>query len=108
MLAFLLLVAAFSLGTAFLGWWSLMPIALLWALMARPGARAGWLAFFSAGAAWGILLAITACRGPLALLADKLSGIMHVPVFVLTLVVILFPMLLAGSAAGLVTALRGK
>ena len=56
----------------------------------------------------GNLLAIDAVSGPVGLLGARLAGVMRVPAVVLVLVTLLFPALLAWSAATVVSLAFGK
>jgi hypothetical protein len=95
-------VLATALGTWLIGWTA----PLLWGALAgllwstRRPARA--VAIQSA-VAWGLLLLFMAARGqPVGVLAARLAGAMQVPVWALILVTLLYPAVLAASAAWLV------
>ena len=103
----LLLVAAFGLATALLGWWTVPVLGALWGLAATGGRL--WLgAALAAAAAWAVLLTLTALAGPVGELAVKLGGVMGVPGVFLVLLTLLFPALLAGSAAELAASARRR
>jgi len=107
--SFAVLVAAFALA-AKLGWWTVPLVGALWALLRPPLARPALTAALAAGLAWLLWLTFDAVRGEGALgtLATRLSGLLRLPVPVLFLVAILFPALLAWSAAALGGGLAGS
>ena len=100
LLAWLTLTVLIAAATAMLGWW-MVPVlgGISGALMAaerRPVLFAG-----SAGAAgWAILLAGTAMFGSVGLVAQKVGAIFGMPGVAFITLALLFPALLAGSAAG--------
>ena len=87
---------------------SIAAIGALWALVAPPWRWIGFRASLAAGLAWGLLLLWMSTRGPLLTLADRLAGIFSAPSAVVLVLPILFAMLLSGSAAALVAALRPR
>lgn len=104
---FILVVAAMCAGTWFAGWWTVPVVAAAWAVADR-GDRALPLRAGLAGiTAWGLLLAGqlgVADLGRLAEVVGRVLGVGAGPVVVLTLV---FPALLAASAASVVRAAIG-
>lgn len=99
-------LAAFVVGSVLFAWYNVPAI----------GAVCGWYsvgrrpvltAAVAAGLSWNLLLALTATRGPIVELARLLGDVMSVPVAVPYLMVLLFPAMLGGSAAGLAAAVRG-
>ena len=101
----LLLAELFAVATYAFGWWTVPIIAVLWALLSRD-ARPASIAAFCAALGWGTLLALDVVRGPVATMASRLGGVMGVPSVVLILLTLVFPAILAWSAAALVTAFR--
>ncbi len=100
LLAWLTLAVLIAVATAMLGWWTVPVLGgLSGALMAaerRPVLFAG-----AAGAAgWAILLAGTALFGSVGVVATKVGAIFGLPGVVFIALALLFPALLAGSAAG--------
>lgn len=95
----LLLGAAFALGGWAAPWWGVAVIAAAAALgrVATPGKIA-----LGAGLGWGALLALGAARAPVGKLAAMLGALLHTPAAVLVLLTVLFPALLAWSAAATV------
>ncbi len=106
--SFLALVAAFALAS-WLGWWGVPAVAALWGLL-RPGT---WRPILSAALAasfgWGfwLLLDWMQGQGALARLGSRVGTVMQVPFPLLLLLTLLFPALLAWSAAALSCGLAG-
>lgn len=100
------LLVAFGLATVFGGWWTLPIVAAIWTL-ARPGARRPEVTVgLAAAAAWAALLLWLGASGSVGTLARLLGGIFGTPAVVVVALTLIFPALLAGSAASLVAALR--
>ena len=97
----LLLAEAFAVATYGIGWWSVPIIAAAWALFSSDAKSARFAALCAAGG-WATLLLLDVAKGPVAAMASRLGGVMGVPSVVLLLVTLLFPALLAWSAAALV------
>lgn len=108
LLGYALLVAAFMVGTVWLGWWSVPVIAAAWAWIAAGTRRPVLAAALAAGSSWVALLGWgwTASRGGASALTGMLAGVMRVPAGALIVVTILYPVLLAASAAQLALAAR--
>ena len=106
--AFLLLVAAFVLGS-WVGWWTVPAVAALWGWLRPAVPRPILSAALAATLAWALWLAADLVRGhgALAVLAGQLGAIMRVPPPALYVVTLLFPALLAWSAAALACAAAG-
>ena len=100
----LLLAEGFAVTTFGLGWWSVPVVAALWGMASADRFRAR-NAAFCAAVGWATLLLIDAARGPVAVMASQLAGVMHLPVSVLYLATLIFPAILAWSAAALVPSL---
>lgn len=100
------LFVAFVLGTAFVGWGSVPVVAGAWGIVNAHSRKPWRSAAIAAAAAWASLLLLSATRGPLLALAGLLGGVFGLPGFVVILLALIFPMLLAWSAAGLASALR--
>ena len=98
--AFLLLVAAFALGS-WVGWWTVPAVAALWGWQRPSVPRPILAAALAAPLAWGVWLAVDAVRGGGAagVLAGELASVMRLPAPALVLITLLFPALLAWSAA---------
>ena len=102
---FLVLVAVNLAGTEVLGWWAVPVIAALWGFLlprSHPTgsiARNALSAAAAAGISWAVLLAWAASRGPVTELARQLGEIMHLPLWALLAINLLFPAALAWSAA---------
>ena len=100
--AFLLLVLAFA-GASWLGWWSVPLVAALWGLL-RPGfPRPILAAGLAALAGWAVWLGIDFIVAPDALTRSgaHAAAILRIPSALFILVTLLFPALLAWSAATL-------
>lgn len=103
---FLLLTEAFAVATYAVGWWGVPVLALICGLAVEPKARPLGFVSLCAAAGWASLLLLDAARGPVGELAHKFGGVMNLPPFVLILVTLLFPALLAWSAASVGVAVR--
>jgi len=103
---FLLLTEAFAVVTYAVGWWGVPVLALICGLAVDPKARALRFVALCAPAGWASLLLLDAARGPLGELARRFAGVMGLPPLVLILITLLFPALLAWSAASIGVAIR--
>jgi hypothetical protein len=104
---YVLLAEAFAVTTFGLGWWSVPLVAILWALVSSDSRRAR-NAGYAAAAGWATLLVLDAVRGPVGTMAAQLGSVMRVPAIALYALTLLFPALLAWSAAALVPSLRNR
>ena len=103
-----LLALAFGLGTYAFGWWAVPVVALAWGAMSGPVRRVAVRAGVAAALAWALLLLAPGLMGdPVISFGRKLAGAMQVPVWALWVVELVFPFLVAWSAALLGSALRG-
>jgi hypothetical protein len=100
-----LLSELFAVGTYALGWWTVPVIALLWAFLTRDANRAMFAALCAA-LGWTTLLLLDLARGPVLTMASRLGGVMGIPSMALLAVTLVFPALLAWSAAALAVNLR--
>lgn len=100
-----LLAEAFAVATFGLGWWSVPIVAAAWALISSDPKRARVAAICAAGG-WASLLALDILKGPVITMGNQLGTIMSLPPVVLYLLTLLFPALLAWSAAALVPSWR--
>jgi len=103
-LKYLLLAEGFAVTTFGLGWWSVPIVAAFWGMASADRFRAR-NAALCASVGWATLLLIDAARGPVAVMASQLAGVMRVPAPVLYLATLIFPAILAWSAAALVPSL---
>ena len=103
----ILLAEAFATATFGLGWWTVPLIAALYSLISSNPKRARPAALCALGG-WATLLALDTIKGPVPAMASKLGGVMGVPSIVLVILTLLFPALLAWSAAALIRSLRGS
>jgi hypothetical protein len=92
----LLLTIAFTIATRVLGWWGVPLTAAAWGAISNGQAVS---AAIAAGLAWAGLLMRDAAFGPLGTLASDIGALFHAPPAVLIVVTLLYPMILAWSAA---------
>ena len=102
---YLLLAEAFAVATFAAGWWAVPIVAAIWGLVSTDARRARDAALCAA-VGWAILLLLDAARGPVGVMAAQLGDIMGLPASVLYLLTLVFPALLAWSAAALMPMLR--
>ena len=102
-----LLAEAFAVATFGLGWWTVPIIAALYALASTNPKRARTAGLCALGG-WATLLLLDAAKGPVGTMATRLGGVMGLPGVVLLLLTLIFPALLAWSAAALMPSLRGS
>ncbi|MEO5580962.1 MAG: hypothetical protein ABIR58_09900 [Gemmatimonadaceae bacterium] len=105
---FLLLSEAFAVATFGLGWWSVPVVAALWGIFGTPASRQALFAALCATFGWASLLALHAARGSIGAVAAQISEVMRLPSGVLYALTLLFPALLAWSAAALASGLRDR
>ncbi len=105
---FALIVAAMAAGTWFVGWWTVPVIAAVWAIVERADRTLPLRAAGAGLAAWGLLLAAQLPGGSLERLATAVGAAMGVGALPLVVLTLIYPALLAASAAGLVRALAGR
>jgi len=106
LLLLVFLTAAMLLGTIGLGWWTVPLLGAAWGASGPINRRLATSAALAGALAWALLLAGSAFGGPVGQLAGTLGGIFRLPGFIVILLTLLFPALLAGSAAALAAALR--
>jgi hypothetical protein len=106
MILWFVLLAVFALATAAVGWWTVPIVAAAWGLTRPSGSGSWWTAALAASASWAVLLAATAMRGPVVELASVIGGVFKLPGFAMIFLSLLFPALLAGSAAELTAVLH--
>ena len=97
---FILLAELFAVATYALGWWTVPIVAALWAMFSRDSNRA-LVASVCAAGGWASLLLLDFAKGPVPAMAAKLGGVMGVPDFVLLIMTLVFPALLALCSAAL-------
>ncbi len=105
-LTFPALLVAFGLATVFGGWWAVPIVAAIWTLAQPKARRPGPTAGLAAAAAWAALLLWLGVSGSVGTLARLLGAIFGAPAVVVIASTLIFPALLAGSAASVVAALR--
>ena len=94
--------AAMAALTWLLGWWGVLVAAAIVGFVFRAEGGGGWRVGLAAACAWGALLAVDAAAGPFAVVAHTLGGVLGVPALVLVLLTLVFPAVLAWSAATVV------
>ncbi len=105
---FAMIVGAMAAGTWFVGWWTVPVIAAVWAIVDRTDRTLPLRAAGAGIAAWGLLLAAQLPGGSLERLAIAVGTAMGVGALPLVVLTLLYPALLAASAAGLVRALAAR
>lgn len=104
---FVLAVAAMALGTWYIGWWTVPVVGALWAFVAATDRTLPLQAALAGVNAWGILLALRMPGGGVERVADSVGALLSIGGAALIALTLLYPALLAASAATLVRALRG-
>jgi hypothetical protein len=102
-----LLAEAFAVATFGLGWWTVPIIAALYAIASTNPHRARTADLCAVGG-WATLLLLDALKGPVGAMATRLGGVMGVPAVILLLLTLIFPALLAWTAAATASSLRGS
>jgi hypothetical protein len=107
-LSVLVLAVVLAVATVFLGWWAVPVVGFLWGLLTARLLRwpAG-AAALAAMLAWAALLGMDAMGGRLAGLGTLFGSIAKLPPGVFFALSLVFPALLAWSAAALGADLRG-
>jgi hypothetical protein len=101
----LILTAVMVLGTGVLGWWAVPVLGLVYGAW-RGAGRAAAVAGLSALLGWSALLAWNWFEGPVAELAASLGTVIGLPARALLLATVLFPAVLAWTAAVVGAAIR--
>jgi hypothetical protein len=100
----LLLTIALSTATRVFGWWGVPLTAALWGVLSTGD---GTSVAVAAGLAWAALLGHDAALGRLGMLASDIGRLFGLPPAVLIVLTLLYPMLLAWSAAVVSGAVTG-
>jgi hypothetical protein len=95
----LVLAVIMALATWICGWWGIAVVALVAGAVYRMQSGRAWRVALAASESWAALLVIDALMGPFAHVAGTLGGAMSIPAPALLIVTLLFPALLAWSAA---------
>ncbi|MDB4917349.1 MAG: hypothetical protein JWM95_4993 [Gemmatimonadetes bacterium] len=93
------LVAAMALATWICGWWGVALVGIATGVLYRARGGRAWHAALAATMSWALLLIADAIAGPFAHVASTLGGAMSIPAGALLMATLLFPALLAWSAA---------
>ncbi|MEO8576643.1 MAG: hypothetical protein ABI556_08090 [Gemmatimonadales bacterium] len=99
------LAEAFAVTTYGLGWWSVPVVAAIWAIVSSSPVRARVAALCAAGG-WATLLLLDMAKGPVLTMGTQLGAVMNLPSIVLYLLTLVFPALLAWTAATIVPSMR--
>jgi hypothetical protein len=103
---FVLITEAFAVATFALGWWIVPVFALILGMTLDRDRGPVRYAALCAAAGWLSLLLLDAARGPLMELATRFAAVMKIPSSALIALTLLFPALLAWSAATIGKALK--
>lgn len=94
-----------AVGTVILGWWSVAVVGAVRGLAPRSG-RCGLEAGAGAALGWGALLAWSAARGPVWLLAVRVGAVFGAPGWAFLGLTAIFAALLSASAAEVASGVR--
>lgn len=86
-------------GTILLGWWSVAAVGIVSGLVSRPGRAAVLETGCGAAFGWAAILAGSAVSGPVWVVAQRVGPVFGMPGWGFLAVTMVFPALLAGSAA---------
>jgi hypothetical protein len=98
--------AAMAAFTWLLGWWGMLLAASLVGFVHFRVGGGGWRVALAGAAAWGALLLADVAAGSFGTVSRTLGGVLRVPGPALVLLTLVFPALLAWSAATLVAGAR--
>lgn len=101
------LVIAFALATWAGGWWTVPIVAFVAGTRERSGGARPSAIALAAAVAWGVLLIASSTSAAFGTLVRELAGIMALPGVAIVLLTLVFPALLAWSAAALAGVLFG-
>lgn len=101
-------VAAMAAGTWFVGWWTVPLVGAVWAYAAAGDRTLPLQAALAGVNAWGILLALRMPGGGVERVAAAVGPLLSIGGPALIALTLLYPALLAASAATLVRAVRGN
>lgn len=96
-----IVAAAMAALTWLVGWWTVVPVALVAGYLRRDQRGSAGRVALAAAEAWGALLLLDVITGPLGTLSRVLGGVMGVPALALVAITLSFPALMAWSAATL-------
>lgn len=99
-LRFLILAVVIALGTVLVDWWIVPIVGLAYGLVSRRSRAPATVAALAGAVAWGGYLAIIGFGGaPVAAFGGNLARSLEMPVWLPHVATMVFPALLAGSAA---------
>ncbi len=107
-LGILMLAAAFAAGTAAVGWWAVPVLAFAWGWVADRAKRPALVAGTSALVGWGLLVLWDATGPAFRDVASGVGFVLKTGSSGFVEIVLLFPFLMALSAAGAANALRSE
>ncbi len=102
------LAIAVGAATVGLGWWAVPLVGALWGVVA---ARETWpvtTIAAAAGLSWVVLLGWAAVQGPVLGVANTLGATVSLPGWGVLLLAVVFPTVLAGSAAGVAGTIKKR
>jgi hypothetical protein len=99
-LRFLILAVVIALGTVLVDWWIVPVVGLAYGLVSRRSKAPGTVAALAGAVAWGGYLAIIGFGGaPVGSFGGNLARSLELPAWLPHVATMVFPALLAGSAA---------
>ena len=106
MIFVLIVTAAMAALTWLIGWWGVLLAALIVGFVFYAEGGGGWRIALAAALSWGALLGVNAASGSAGAVAATLGGVIGVPGVMLVLLTLIYPALLAWSAATLTAEVR--
>lgn len=104
LLSWIGLILGFAAATLVLGWWGVPAVGAIWGLI-RNRSGAWRAAAITAAVAWTVLLA-AALVDALGIVVSQLDGALRLPALGGVILTVVFPAVLAGSAAELAFVIR--
>ena len=101
-----LLAPAFALATWVIGWWAVPLLGVVWGGVATRRERPVLTAAAAGALGWMALLVWGATQGPVGLVAQRVGPVLRVSGWLFVVLTLLYPTILAASAAWTGAALR--
>lgn len=101
-----IVAAAMAVLTWLIGWWAVPLVAASVGSVLYLRGGVAWRVALAATIAWALLLIVNATGGRLSVAATTVGGVLRMPGVVLVLITLVFPALLAWSAATVAIAVR--
>lgn len=98
--------AVMAVLTWLLGWWTVPLVAAFVGSVLYVREGVAWRMALAGALAWTLLLLVNATSGRLGVTATTLGGVLRLPGVVVVLITLVFPVLLAWSAATVAIAVR--